>query len=52
MSKNLESWQGSLFGFPNPILGLTGWMAPIVVGFAILAGAGFPVVLVAVQNSA
>ena len=26
--KNLESWQGSVFGFPNPILGLTGWVAP------------------------
>lgn len=39
--KNLASWQGSLFGFPNPILGLTGWMAPIVVGVAILAGARF-----------
>ena len=40
-SKNLESWQGSVFGFPNPILGLTGWMAPIVVGMALLAGARF-----------
>ena len=39
--KNLESWQGSVFGFPNPILGLTGWVAPIVVGVAILAGARF-----------
>ena len=39
--KNLTSWQGSLFGFPNPILGLTGWTAPIVVGVAILAGARF-----------
>ena len=39
--KNLESWQGSVFGFPNPILGLTGWMAPVVVGVAILAGARF-----------
>lgn len=39
--KNLDSWQGSVFGFPNPILGLTGWMAPIVVGVAILAGAHF-----------
>jgi uncharacterized membrane protein len=38
---NLESWQGSVFGFPNPILGLTGWMAPVVVGAAILAGARF-----------
>lgn len=40
-SKNLDSWQGSVFGFPNPILGLTGWVAPIVVGMAILAGARF-----------
>ncbi|WP_345802703.1 vitamin K epoxide reductase family protein [Microbacterium sp. AZCO] len=40
-SKNLGSWQGSAFGFPNPILGLTGWVAPIVVGMAILAGARF-----------
>jgi len=39
---NLESWQGSVFGFPNPIIGLTGWMAPLVVGVAILAGARFP----------
>jgi uncharacterized membrane protein len=38
---NLGSWQGSLFGFPNPILGLTGWVAPVVVGVAILAGARF-----------
>ena len=38
---NLESWQGSVFGFPNPILGLTGWVAPIVVGMALLAGARF-----------
>ena len=38
---NLESPQGSIFGFPNPILGLTGWVAPIVVGAALLAGARF-----------
>lgn len=38
---NLESWQGSAFGFPNPILGITGWVAPIVVGMAVLAGARF-----------
>jgi uncharacterized membrane protein len=38
---NLDSWQGSLFGFPNPILGLTGWVAVIVVGAALLAGARF-----------
>lgn len=40
--KNLLSWQGSVFGFPNPILGLTGWMAPLVIGVAVLAGARFP----------
>ncbi|MBN9176310.1 MAG: vitamin K epoxide reductase family protein [Microbacterium sp.] len=38
---NLDSWQGSVFGFPNPILGLTGWVAPIVVGMAVLSGARF-----------
>ncbi|GAA2575004.1 vitamin K epoxide reductase family protein [Microbacterium binotii] len=38
---NLQSWQGSVFGFPNPILGLTGWAAPVVVGAALLAGARF-----------
>jgi len=41
-TKNLDSWQGSLFGFPNPIIGLICWMAPIVVGVALLAGARFP----------
>lgn len=40
-TENLDSPQGSVFGFPNPILGLAGWMAPIVVGMAILAGARF-----------
>ncbi len=38
---NLESWQGSVFGFPNPIIGLGGFVAPIAVGVAILAGARF-----------
>jgi len=38
---NLRSSQGSLFGFPNPLLGLAGWVAPIVVGAALLAGARF-----------
>lgn len=41
-SKNLESWQGEVFGFPNPLLGLMGWMAPLIVGVAVLAGARFP----------
>ncbi|WP_407360428.1 vitamin K epoxide reductase family protein [Microbacterium sp. LBN7] len=40
--KNLDSWQGELFGFPNPILGIAGWMAPIFVGVALLARARFP----------
>nr|WP_090709704.1 vitamin K epoxide reductase family protein [Mycetocola miduiensis] len=40
-SANLDSPQGSVFGFPNPILGLAGWVAPIVVGAALLAGGRF-----------
>ena len=39
--KNLGSWQGSAFGFPNPILGLGGFAAVIAVGVALLAGAQF-----------
>jgi uncharacterized membrane protein len=39
--KNLESWQGAVFGFPNPILGLGGFVAPIAVGAGLLAGARF-----------
>jgi uncharacterized membrane protein len=39
--KNLESWQGEVFGFPNPLLGLGGFVAPIAVGVALLAGARF-----------
>jgi uncharacterized membrane protein len=40
-SKNLGSWQGSLFGFPNPLIGLGGFAVPLVMGIAILAGATF-----------
>jgi uncharacterized membrane protein len=39
--KNLDSWQGAVFGFPNPILGLGGFVAPIAVGVGLLAGARF-----------
>ncbi len=39
--KNLGSWQGAILGFPNPILGVAGFVAPIAVGVALLAGAGF-----------
>ena len=40
--KNLGSWQGSVLGFPNPIIGLAAWIAPILVGVSLLAGARFP----------
>ncbi|MBN9607130.1 MAG: vitamin K epoxide reductase family protein [Actinomycetales bacterium] len=39
--KNLDSWQGSLFGFPNSLIGLGAFVAPIAVGVALLAGARF-----------
>ena len=38
---NLNSWQGEVFGFPNPLLGLGGFVAPIAVGVGLLAGARF-----------
>jgi len=38
---NLDSPQGSAFGFPNPMIGLGGFVAPIAVGVGILAGARF-----------
>lgn len=38
---NLSSDQGAAFGFPNPLLGLAGFVAPIAVGVALLAGARF-----------
>ncbi len=38
---NMESWQGSVFGFSNTILGLMMFTAPIFVGAALLAGARF-----------
>jgi len=40
-STNLSSWQGSLLGFPNSLIGLATWSVLIVVGMAILAGARF-----------
>jgi len=39
--ENLSSWQGAVFGFPNPLLGLGGFVAPIAVGVALLARARF-----------
>lgn len=39
---NLGSWQGQVFfGVPNPVWGLGGFVAPIAVGVALLAGARF-----------
>ncbi|MFM7014559.1 MAG: vitamin K epoxide reductase family protein [Actinomycetota bacterium] len=35
------TWQAKLFGFPNPLIGIAAFMAPIVVGFALLSGAKF-----------
>lgn len=37
----MTSWQASLVGFPNPLLGVAGFIAPIAVGVALLAGARF-----------
>jgi uncharacterized membrane protein len=37
----MDSWQASLLGFPNPLLGVAGFVAPIAVGVALLAGARF-----------
>ena len=38
-STNLNSAQGAVFGFPNPLLGLMFWPAVLAVGIALLAGA-------------
>lgn len=37
----MDSWQGSLLGFPNPIIGVACFVAPIAVGVSILSGARF-----------
>lgn len=37
----MTTWQASLFGFPNPLLGVAGFVAPMAVGVALLAGARF-----------
>ncbi|WP_449277221.1 vitamin K epoxide reductase family protein [Leucobacter sp. GX24907] len=38
---NMESWQGSIFGFSNTIIGVSAFVAPVAVGVALLAGARF-----------
>ncbi|MFO7689157.1 MAG: vitamin K epoxide reductase family protein [Cryobacterium sp.] len=40
-STNLASWQGEVFGFPNPLIGLAAWSVVITVGVAVLTGARF-----------
>jgi uncharacterized membrane protein len=35
------TWQAKLLGFPNSLIGIAAFMAPIIVGFATLAGAKF-----------
>lgn len=37
----MSSWQGSVFGFPNPWIGLVGFSILITIGMGILAGAQF-----------
>lgn len=39
--ENLSSPQGALFGFPNPLIGVAAFIAPIAVGVGLLAGARF-----------
>lgn len=36
-----DEWQAALLGFPNPILGVAGFVAPIAVAVGLLAGARF-----------
>lgn len=40
--KNLVSWQGSLLGFPNPLLGIMGWMALFMIAVLIIGGVTLP----------
>lgn len=36
-----DHWQAAILGFPNPILGVAGFVAPIAVAVGLLAGARF-----------
>lgn len=38
---NMDSWQGSVLGFSNTIIGVSAFSIPVLVGAAILAGARF-----------
>lgn len=35
------TWQAKLLGFPNPLIGLAAFFAPVLIGVAIIAGAKF-----------
>ena len=39
---NLRSWQGELFGFPNPLIGLIAWSVIITTAVIIVAGTALP----------
>ncbi|MEY4101976.1 MAG: hypothetical protein RIR88_110, partial [Actinomycetota bacterium] len=39
--KNLASWQGSTFGFPNPLIGLIAWPVVLATAVGLLAGARY-----------
>lgn len=41
-SANLASAQGSVFGFPNPLIGLAAWPFVLVTGVLVLANIGLP----------
>lgn len=38
----MGSWQGSLLGFPNPLLGIAGFSVVVTTGVVVLAGARLP----------
>lgn len=38
----MESWQASVFGFPNPILGVVGFTVLVTVGVVVVTGAALP----------
>jgi uncharacterized membrane protein len=40
-TRNLLSPQGSVLGFPNPLIGIGCWIAPIAVGIALVCGVRF-----------
>lgn len=37
----MESWQASVFGFPNSLIGIAGFAVVMTIGMALLAGASF-----------